>query len=199
MKDYEVHLMEEFAAGRMSRRQLLRRASVVGISLAALGMVGTKSVRADDPKRGGTIRLAAQFPGKDPQSVTASNAGEVFTFQPSLEHLCYPREDWTLDPRLATAWKADPDPKTWTFTIRQGVKWHDGSMLTTDDVVATFQRLLDPNVGSSAGSVYHGVLSSGMWRRSATPTSVSISTRLSLTSLSRIGLCLSVGDSAEKL
>ena len=112
------------------------------------------------PKRGGTIRLAAQFPGKDPEPVTASNAGEVFTFQPSLEYLCYPREDWTLDPRLATAWKADPDPKTWTFTIRQGVKWHDGSMLTTDDVVATFQRLLDPNVGSSAGSVYHGVLSS---------------------------------------
>ena len=76
MKDYEVHLIEEFAAGRMSRRQLLRRASVAGISLAALGMVGTKSVRADDPKRGGTIRLAAQFPGKDPQPVTASNAGE---------------------------------------------------------------------------------------------------------------------------
>ncbi len=161
MKDYEVHLIEEFAAGRMSRRQLLRRASVAGISLAALGMVGAKSVRADEPKRGGTIRLAAQFPGKDPQPVTASNAGEVFTFQPSLEYLCYPREDWTLDPRLATAWKADPDPKTWTFTIRQSVKWHDGSMLTTDDVVATFQRLLDPNVGSSAGSVYHGVLSSG--------------------------------------
>ncbi len=64
MKDYEVHLIEEFAAGRMSRRQLLRRASVAGISLAALGMVGATSVRADEPKRGGTIRLAAQFPGK---------------------------------------------------------------------------------------------------------------------------------------
>ena len=62
MKDYEVHLIEEFAAGRMSRRQLLRRASVAGISLAALGMVGTRSVRADEPKRGGTIRLGGAVP-----------------------------------------------------------------------------------------------------------------------------------------
>ncbi|MGH7077039.1 MAG: ABC transporter substrate-binding protein, partial [Acetobacteraceae bacterium] len=69
--------------------------------------------------------------------------------------------DWTLDPRLATGWKADPTPKTWTFSIRQGVRWHDGSPLTTDDVVATFERLLNPKVGSSAGSIYHGVLSFG--------------------------------------
>jgi peptide/nickel transport system substrate-binding protein len=162
MKDYEIHLIEEFQAGRMSRRELLRRASVAGISLAAFGALIGRAARAQtEPKRGGTVRLAAQFPGKDPESVTASNAGEVFTFQPSLEYLCYPREDWTLDPRLATAWKAEPDPKTWTFTIRQGVKWHDGTPLTTEDVVATFERLLDPKVGSSAGSVYHGVLSFG--------------------------------------
>ncbi|HZT19885.1 MAG TPA: ABC transporter substrate-binding protein [Dongiaceae bacterium] len=162
MKDYQIHLMDELRAGRMSRRELLRCASVAGISLAAFGpSIGARPARADTPKRGGTIRLAAQIPGKDPEPVTASNAGEVFTYQPSLEYLCYPREDWTLDPRLATSWKADPDPKTWTFAIRQGVKWHDGSPLTADDVVATFQRLLDPKVGSSAGSIYHGVLSFG--------------------------------------
>ena len=162
MKDYEIHLMDEFLAGRMSRRELLRRASVAGLSLAALGtVIGARPALADSPKRGGTIRLASPFPGKDPEPVTASNAGEVYTYQPSLEYLCYPRADWTLDPRLATSWKADPDPKTWTFTIRQGVKWHDGSPLTVDVVVATFQRLVDPKVGSSAGSAYHGVLSFG--------------------------------------
>ena len=85
----------------------------------------------------------------------------MFTYQPSLEYLCYPREDWTLDPRLATSWKADPTPKTWSFTIRQGVRWHDSSPFTADDVVATFERLLNPKVGSSAGSIYHGVLSFG--------------------------------------
>ncbi|MBV8183429.1 MAG: peptide ABC transporter substrate-binding protein, partial [Hyphomicrobiales bacterium] len=162
MKDYELHLWDEFRSGRLNRRELLRLASVAGVSLSVFGVAGPRSAMAQtEPKRGGTLRLAAQYPGKDPESVTASNAGEVFTYQPCLEYLCYPREDWTLDPRLATSWKAEPDPKTWVFSIRQGVKWHDGSPLTTDDVVATFERLLDPKVGSSAGSIYKGVLSFG--------------------------------------
>src|SRR5579885_608678 len=135
MKDYQIHLMDELRAGRMSRRELLRCASVAGISLAAFGpSIGARPARADTPKRGGTIRLAAQIPGKDPEPVTASNAGEVFTYQPSLEYLCYPREDWTLDPRLATSWKADPSPKTWVLTLRQRDKSHDSSLLTADDV-----------------------------------------------------------------
>ena len=111
MNDYQLHLFDEFKFGRMNRRELLRLASVAGISLAAFGPLGIRSAGAQtEPKRGGTLRLAAQFPGKDPESVTASNAGEVCTFQPSLEYLCYPREDWTLDPRLATSWKAELDP-----------------------------------------------------------------------------------------
>ncbi len=163
MDEYRHHLLEEFRAGRLSRRALLVRASLAGISLASLG---TEVGRAAAPggskiKRGGTLRLASQIPSANPQPITASNAGEVFTFQPSLEYLCYPRADWTLDPRLATSWKADPTPKTWSFVLRQGVRWHDGSAFTADDVVATFERLLNPQVGSSAGSVYHGVLSYG--------------------------------------
>ena len=167
MDDYCVHLLDEFRAERLTRRGLLQRASVAGLVLPSFASLLGGTARAANAgpaaaiKRGGTIRLAAQIPSANPQPVTASNAGEVFTYQPSLEYLCYPRADWTLDPRLATGWKAEPDPKTWTFTIRQGVTWHDGSPLTADDVVATFQRLLDPSVGSSAGSIYHGVLSHG--------------------------------------
>ncbi len=164
MDEYLLHLFDELRAGRLSRRALLRRASVAGLAVAGAGSLLAPAARAAagaGVKRGGTIRLASQIPSADPQPVTASNAGEVFTYQPCLEYLCYPRQDWTLDPRLATSWKADPTPKTWSFTIRQGVHWHDGSLLTTDDVVATFQRLLDPKVGSSAGSIYHGVLSFG--------------------------------------
>jgi peptide/nickel transport system substrate-binding protein len=159
--EYRDHLLEEFRAGRLTRRGLLVRASVAGVSLAAFGSLLGREAQAQTAKRGGTLRVASQIPSANPEPVTASNAGEVFTYQPSLEYLCYPRADWTLDPRLATGWKADPTPKTWTFTIRQGVRWHDGTPLTADDVVATFQRLLDPKVGSSAGSVYHGVLSFG--------------------------------------
>jgi len=167
MDDYPLHLIDEFRAGRLSRRALLRRASAAGMSITAFApLLAPAASAAAGPaagqvRRGGTIRLGSQIPSADPEPVTASNAGEVFTYQPSLEYLCYPRQDWTLDPRLATSWKADPTPKTWSFTIRQGVRWHDGSPFTADDVVATFERLLNPKVGSSAGSIYHGVLSFG--------------------------------------
>jgi peptide/nickel transport system substrate-binding protein len=43
-------------------------------------------------------------------------------------------------PMLATAWTVSPDGKTYTFTTRQGVQFHDGSSLTADDVAYTFQR-----------------------------------------------------------
>jgi peptide/nickel transport system substrate-binding protein len=47
---------------------------------------------------------------------------------------------------LATAW-TKVDDTTWDFTIRQGVTFHDGEACTADDVVFTFERILDPNYG----------------------------------------------------
>jgi peptide/nickel transport system substrate-binding protein len=64
-----------------------------------------------------------------------------------------------LKPEIATAWKTpDGKGKTWVFTIRQNVKFTDGTPLTADDVVATFQRLADPANKSSALSVLKGLL-----------------------------------------
>ncbi len=51
-----------------------------------------------------------------------------------------------IKPGLATEWHVDPaNHKRWLFTLRQGVKWHDGCPFTADDVVWNFQRLNDPN------------------------------------------------------
>lgn len=47
-------------------------------------------------------------------------------------------------PALATALPADTSATTWKFTLRQGAKWHDGQPVTVDDVLFTFQRILDP-------------------------------------------------------
>ncbi|MBL8670657.1 MAG: ABC transporter substrate-binding protein, partial [Alphaproteobacteria bacterium] len=56
--------------------------------------------------------------------------------------------DLSVKPDLATSWEASADLKTWTFKLRPGVKFHHGRTLDADDVVATFNRILDPALGS---------------------------------------------------
>lgn len=55
-------------------------------------------------------------------------------------------------PWLAESWESNNTGTEWTFHVRQGVKFHDGSPLTADDVVYTFRRLLDPTTASPAAS-----------------------------------------------
>lgn len=56
--------------------------------------------------------------------------------------------DWTgqWKPALATAFSISPDGKTWTFTLRPGVRWSDGQPFTSADVKYTWQLATDPNV-----------------------------------------------------
>ena len=58
--------------------------------------------------------------------------------------------DLSVKPDLAVSWTASDDLKTWTFKLREGVKFHGGQPLTADDVVATMTRILDPKTGSRA-------------------------------------------------
>ncbi|MGE0751611.1 MAG: ABC transporter substrate-binding protein [Variibacter sp.] len=58
--------------------------------------------------------------------------------------------DMVVKPDLAESWTASDDLKTWTFKLRQDVKFHHGRLLDAEDVVATMTRILDPATGSRA-------------------------------------------------
>ena len=62
-------------------------------------------------------------------------------------------DNYKIIPELATEWSASPDNLTWTFKLRQGVKFHSGKDFTAKDVVYTFKRMLDPALGSGAKAV----------------------------------------------
>ncbi len=63
-----------------------------------------------------------------------------------------------FQPALASAWSCEPDARTWTFTIRDGVRFHDGRSVTTGDVVAGIERATSPEAGGEMAT--EGVMAS---------------------------------------
>lgn len=59
-------------------------------------------------------------------------------------------ETLELKPKLASQWDVSPDHLTYTFTIRDGVRWHDGVPFTADDVIYSFDRIRDPKVDAAS-------------------------------------------------
>jgi peptide/nickel transport system substrate-binding protein len=68
--------------------------------------------------------------------------------------LVYPTASGDVVPHLAERWEASKDGLTWTFYLRKGVKFHDGSELTADDVVFSMDRLV--TIGEGYGYLFAG-------------------------------------------
>ncbi|MGQ9710139.1 MAG: ABC transporter substrate-binding protein [Anaerolineae bacterium] len=65
-----------------------------------------------------------------------------------FDTLCWRDASGQTIPWLATDWQVSDDGKTWTFTLRDGVRWHDGKPFTADDVIFTFEYSKNhPDVG----------------------------------------------------
>ena len=60
-------------------------------------------------------------------------------------------------PALLTDWKVSNDGIKWTFNCREGVRWHDGSTFTADDVLFSLWSLMNPNTGSQFVGYYQSV------------------------------------------
>ena len=63
-----------------------------------------------------------------------------------FDSLVFPEPDGTFSPALAESWETSEDGRTVTFTLRQGVKFHNGEDLTADDVVHSWETYIDPVV-----------------------------------------------------
>jgi peptide/nickel transport system substrate-binding protein len=64
-------------------------------------------------------------------------------------------DNFKVLPELAESWSTSEDGRTWTFKLREGVQFHDGSDFDANDVVYTFQRFWDPELASGAPAVLH--------------------------------------------
>ena len=158
------HIIDEYAAGRLSRRDLLRRGALVGISLPVLGAVisacgsSTSSPSTSGTgAAGATIKVGIVVPTGAINPVTVADQGGLDMLAQTGEYLTFSDQTLTLKPALATSWTPNSTADVWTFKIRQGVKFHNGSPLTADDVVYSYKTI---GLGSTANalSAFKGVL-----------------------------------------
>jgi peptide/nickel transport system substrate-binding protein len=168
---HENHLIDGLERGAISRREFLRYGSVLGISVPILGGITgamgyglTPSLaRAGTP--GGTLRYGQIVPAGAVNPVTIADGGGLTVMSQFGETLVLSAPDLSAQPLLAESWSPNADGTVWTFKLRQNVKFHNGQTMTADDVVATFDRLADPEMGSNALSVFSGLLSKGGTRK----------------------------------
>ena len=186
--EVENHLIDEYKAGKISRRDFVRRGTVVGMSIPLLSFLAaacggggggggeaagttaagtgapaetgaTAPAQTAAPQTGGTIRVALLQPTTEPNPLLVQDEGGAGILGATGEFLSFSDQNLELQPRIAESWSPNADGSVWTFTIRQGVTFHDGTPLTANDVVATFEKLLEGS--ANAQSALGGVLSAG--------------------------------------
>ncbi len=135
------------------RRDIMRWLTAAGMTTVTAGgmLLRASTALAETPKPGGQIRVAAQSASTadtlDPaRGSLSTDYVRGFMFYNGLTRL-----DAKLvpQPELAPSWTT-ADAKVWSFKIRQGVTFHDGSKLTPSDVVYSLNRSKDPKTGSTA-------------------------------------------------
>ena len=136
----------------VSRRDLIRRGGIVAASVAVVGAFDVSpalgSISAS-PRRGGNLRIGV--PGGpagsdilDPHAEGVAGFGQAFR-QNVYSKLTDMMPDGTFENQLAESMTPNPKATVWKIKLKQGIKFHDGSELTADDVIYTFNRILNPS------------------------------------------------------
>ena len=167
----QEHVIDEFVAGRLSRRDFIRRGTMIGLSMPVLGGIlaacggsssstpSTGSSGTSAGKAGANIKAGILVPAAAINPITIADQGGLELIGNVGEFLVFTDVQGNYHPWLATSWSPNTDASVWTFKIRQGVKFNDGTPMTADDVVYSFKTQSDPKSTSNALSVFGGNLS----------------------------------------
>ncbi|WP_342362067.1 ABC transporter substrate-binding protein [Terrarubrum flagellatum] len=151
---------EFFNDAWLDRRQLLLGAAAAGGGL--LSAIAACPALANE-KRGGVLRygFGDTNAGEQMDPATVQNGASIELMHVIFEPLVRRGKDWKFSPWLAESYELDRDKNIWTFHLRKGVKFHDGSPLTAKDVIYSLGRLVDEKVGASLRSRLKGSFNAG--------------------------------------
>ncbi|WP_231750755.1 ABC transporter substrate-binding protein, partial [Mycobacterium sp. NAZ190054] len=127
------------------------RTAVLAICVVLAGLTGCSTGERVDLGQGTADALVAAIAGEpdqlDPHKTTAYFSFEVL--ENVFDTLVEPDENLQMQPALAESWEVSPDQLTWTFRLRPGVTFHDGTPLTAGDVVFSYRRIIDEQLANS--------------------------------------------------
>ena len=135
----------------MTRRELLRAGLAAGVSVSTAPLLAPRPVRAQQPKRGGILRVRGYDPPHFDPLILAFKTHTTlsFVYNKLVRYKVGPGVPpgvFTVEPDLAERWE-EPDDTTMVFHLRRGVRWHNkppvnGRELTAEDVKFTYDRFL---------------------------------------------------------
>jgi peptide/nickel transport system substrate-binding protein len=161
-RDAAGHLIDELLAGRLTRREVLVRAAILGLSASAIGALlaacgGTASTAgpaSKTPKRGGTLRVGLS--GGSSSDTLDPHMGLTYLDTARVNSIYQPllQLNAAAQTEMVLAEDISPHGSTSAYTIklRSGITFHDGKPLTADDVIFTFQRILNPKAPLSGAT-----------------------------------------------
>ncbi|MHB1416782.1 MAG: ABC transporter substrate-binding protein [Chloroflexota bacterium] len=175
-------LMYRLRSGQLSRRKFIRALAVMGFSTAVAGELAactspaeptpaptapaaqpgaptaapTQAPPATNSKNGGILKRGWQPPTQlDPAFQTSTS--EIAACAQFYDWFVWIDENNKPAPALATSWEPNTSGTEWTFEMRKGVTFHNGKSLTIDDVIFTFNRLRNKDVGAATVELYSNI------------------------------------------
>ena len=148
---------EQLRKGEINRREFLRTATLLGMSASAAYVLAGKmtgmhivprALAAGHARRGGNLRVSMTvMEFTDPAIYDWSEKGNLA--RQFIDPMVQISPDNIATPHLAESWEVSEDLKTWTFNLRQGIKWSNGDDFNADDIIFNVTRWIDPKTGSS--------------------------------------------------
>lgn len=146
---------EERLHSRTSRREFLTSAALAGLSVTSPGWLPRGAAAA--AKRGGTMAVTGH---QEISSLSPDDSGPtvIWTAVTQIHNaLLELDENFNLVPTLAASYTAAPDGMSYTFKLVHGVKFHDGTAFTADDVKYTYEWYMNPANHAVQANNFKGV------------------------------------------
>jgi len=143
---------DKAAVGGTTRRDFVKTGAAVVAAVPIVSAAVPRSAEAA-AKKGGHLRVGVGSGSTthtlDPGTLEDTH-GLIFSAGALTNCLTVVGKDGSLEPDLAESWESTKDAKSWTFSLRKGVEFHNGQSFTADDVVASLRHHMGEESKSAA-------------------------------------------------